>query len=763
MNQPVSAALFHPEAKKILDRALSLHHATNIGDITRALAADVCEFFSAERVRLFAYDAVGNEMYTRIRLTDDIVELKFPVSEQSLAGYTALHRRPVAIDDVSDPKQLARYPGMRYDNRFEARTGVRVRSIISLPLLENASDLIGIIQLVNVARPVGDYAADLDFLESIGKVVAAAMFHHDKAQRRATPFELLMEEGVVSRETIAAAVRSAEAHADDPVKGDPVGVLMDDYGVSEADMQASLARYYLTDFLPLDETRLIPPELFRGFNAGYFKKNGVAPIALEGGVLTVVMEDPFNAALVRDLKRTYQTNRCRLYVGFRRDILATIDRGQEQALTDAGGTSSLEVMSADTAEPAENREEDILNEDAPLVVQVVNKLILEAFEKKVSDIHVEPGIGNGETAIRYRKDGVCFQHALVPANLTPALISRIKVLARLKLEEHRFPQSGKIRLKYGDSVIELRVEVTPTVGRKEDVVLRILAGGTFLAIDDLDLSESNRSALLGMIAKPYGILLAVGPTGSGKTTTLHAILHHLNSVEKKIWTVEDPVEITQPGLRQVQVNLNIKPEPFDFAKAMRSFLRADPDIIMVGEMRDKQTAGIAIEASLTGHLVLSTLHTNSAPETITRLIEMGIDPLNVADSLLGVLAQRLVRVLCPECKEATAPDDGEIEALKVACGREHAAACHLEDPIETLYRPVGCPRCSNLGFRGRAGIHELLQATPAVKQAIGTGSPMTVIRDAAMADGMATLKMDGIRRIVAGQTTLAEVLKVCID
>ncbi len=329
-------------------------------------------------------------------------------------------------------------------------------------------------------------------------------------------------------------------------------------------------------------------------------------------------------------------------------------------------------------------------------------------------------------------------------------------MAGLRLEEHRFPQSGKISLKYGETSIELRVEVTPTMGRKEDVVMRILAGGTFLNIEELDLSKTNKNSLLGMISKPYGIILAVGPTGSGKTTTLHAILHHLNTADKKIWTVEDPVEITQPGLRQVQVSLNIKPEPFDFAKAMRSFLRADPDIIMVGEMRDRETASIAVEASLTGHLVLSTLHTNSAPETITRLVEMGLEPINVADSLLGVLAQRLVRVLCKDCKEEYEPDISEVEALVSAQGSE------LKGGVKKLFRAVGCEKCNRIGFRGRVGIHELLPATVAVKQAIIERQPISVIREQALVDGMYTLKMDGIRRVLKGQTTIAEVLKVCI-
>ncbi len=769
LNDAHKPASLHPQAKVILDRALSLYKSTHIDDALSALAFDLTTFFEAEGVRMFAHDAVDNEVYTRVKLSDTFVELRFAVSEESLAGYTALHKKVVAVDDVRHSEAFADYPGMRYDARYEDRTGVRVTSIISVPMLEEDGHLIGLIQLVNVRRPVAEYTAQLDFLVHVGKLVAAAVFHHDERQRRATKFDLLLEEGVISSEELTEAIKIARQQPEDAVLGDPVSVLLENYKIPEEDMRASLSRYYLTDFLSYEDSRIIPPELLQGYNTEYFRKNFVIPIALEEGVLTVLMDNPFNSALVRDLKATYQADRCRLFVGFRKDIVKYIESARGFTLMDDGTDPQLQaaapepVDSEDDSDHAEMEEEDILDENAPLVAQVVNKLILEAYESGVSDIHVEPGLGKQQTTIRYRKDGACFPHAQIPKSLSPAVINRIKVMSRLKLEEHRFPQSGKIRLKYGDKVIELRVEVTPTVGRKEDVVMRVLAGGTFLSISDLDLSEHNRKALLDVAAKPYGILLAVGPTGSGKTTTLHAILHHLNTPEKKIWTVEDPVEITQPGLRQVQVNLNIKPEPFDFAKAMRSFLRADPDIIMVGEMRDRDTAAIAVEASLTGHLVLSTLHTNSAPETITRIIEMGIDPINVADSLLGILAQRLVRVLCDACKKEYAPDAAELDTLAAACHREHLAACGLDGSVDRLFHPVGCDRCVKTGFRGRAGIHELLRGTPAVKQAITAGKTMTELRDTALADGMGTLKMDGIRRVIAGQTTLSEVLKVCID
>ena len=763
MSDSVETDVLQPKAKNLLDRALSLHKATNIDDTLSQLAEEITDFFGAECVRLFAYDAVDNELYTRVKINDVFNELKFSVSEQSVAGYTAFHKKTVALDDVSDPTALQRFQGLSYDARYEDRTGVRVRSIVSAPMLENESDLIGVIQLVNTTRPIDSYTGKLDLLVHLGKLVASAVFQHDERQRRMTKFDLLLEEAIVSPEEVTRAISSARENANDPIKGDPVSVLMDAYKVPAKAMQASLSRYYMTDFLAFDETRIIPPDLFKGSNTGYFRRNFIIPLELKENCLTILLSNPFNTDLIRELKEIYMAKRSRLFVGFRKDILSYIDHAAGVALGNAQTRKPTQISTAEPAKTGAGKDEDILNEKAPLVVQVLNKLILDAYQRGVSDIHIEPGIGEQKTTVRFRKDGACFQHTQIPASLTPAIINRTKIMAGLNITEHRFPQSGKIRLKYGDSVCELRVETTPTVGRKEDVVMRILEGGTFLSIDDLDLSDNNRSALLGMIAKPYGILLAVGPTGSGKTTTLHAILHHLNSVEKKIWTVEDPVEITQPGLRQVQVNFNIKPKPFDFARAMRSFLRSDPDIIMVGEMRDKETATIAVEASLTGHLVLSTLHTNSAPETITRLIEMGIDPLNVADSLLGALAQRLVRVLCADCKKDYAPDTAEIETLTAVYGREYAADSNLKANASRLFQPVGCERCNNTGFKGRVGIHELLPATATVKQAITSGQTMTEIRDKALADGMRTLKMDGIRRVIAGQTTMAEVLKVCID
>jgi type II secretory ATPase GspE/PulE/Tfp pilus assembly ATPase PilB-like protein len=333
-------------------------------------------------------------------------------------------------------------------------------------------------------------------------------------------------------------------------------------------------------------------------------------------------------------------------------------------------------------------------------------------------------------------------------------------MSDLDISERRKPQDGKIKFKkFAPLDIELRVATIPTVGGEEDVVMRILAAGEPISLDAMGMSERNHDKLISMITKPYGIVLVVGPTGSGKTTTLHSALAYINKPETKIWTAEDPVEITQRGLRQVQVQPKIG---FDFAAAMRSFLRADPDVIMVGEMRDHETVATGIEASLTGHLVFSTLHTNSAPETITRLLDMGMDPFNFADALLGVLAQRLVRTLCKECKESYHPKQDEYDNLvRVYDGDFDALGYPYNDDLK-LYKAKGCDKCNNTGYKGRTGLVELLDGTDKMKGLIQEKATMENLRKQAVADGMTTLMQDGIRKVLLGITDLQQVRKVCI-
>ena len=397
-------------------------------------------------------------------------------------------------------------------------------------------------------------------------------------------------------------------------------------------------------------------------------------------------------------------------------------------------------------------------------------MIVEAHKEGVSDIHIESYPGKEKIRVRFRKDGTLRTYLELPSNYRNALIARVKIMCDLDISERRKPQDGKINFaKFSPQhKIELRVATIPTNSGLEDVVLRLLASAKPIPIDSLGLSEANLKGLLDAVERPYGMVLCVGPTGSGKTTTLHSVLSHINVPERKIWTAEDPVEITQPGLRQVQINPKIG---WDFAKALRAFMRADPDVIMLGEIRDEETAKMAVESSLTGHLVLSTLHTNSAPETVTRLLDMGMDPFNFADSLLAVLAQRLVHKSCNACKTSRPATHDEIEELlgdyMNAFGAEPPVTRadvlagwtkrYAQDGRLMFHKSMGCVKCDHTGLKGRAGIHELMQVSREMRRLIQNGGRAEELQHVAMKQGMRTLRQDGIDKVLAGVSTIEEV------
>lgn len=561
--------------------------------------------------------------------------------------------------------------------------------------------------------------------------------------------------GMVSRQMLLSAVAQASA------KGVGIEAVLG-ADVLPSDVGSVLSEFYGCPFVSLDTRHVIAPELLRNLKLDYLRRHHWVPIRKKGNVVQVAMDNPADLRRILDIRYAFPGCTVQPAVALRRDIDRVLDRltgqGMEQSIPDILSQLVREIEQEKKTDPGC----DAVDENSSAIVRLANQIIAEAHRMGASDIHLEPYGDRKETVVRFRVEGTCATFMRIPAAYRRAVVSRIKIMANLDIAERRKPQDGKIRIKIGSGdEIELRVATLPTTSGNEDVVMRILTAKCPLPLSRMDLSDQMISALKQVVEKPYGIVLCVGPTGSGKTTTLHALLAQINTDQRKIWTVEDPVEITQEGLRQLQVQPKIG---LTFATALRAFLRADPDVIMVGEMRDKETADIAIEASLTGHLVLSTLHTNSAVETVSRLLDMGCDSFNFADAVLAILAKRLCKRLCLSCKEMYEPTGEELRALAHAYGVE-AWTRRLEQQgraVSMLWQPRGCDECNGTGFKGRVGLYELMLGSDTMKRLIQSHARTHELRQCAEAEGMVSLVQDGIEKILLGDTTLQEVKKVAI-
>ncbi len=545
-----------------------------------------------------------------------------------------------------------------------------------------------------------------------------------------------------------------------------LGEILVDMGVVDKDMiKRTLAKKLGIPVVNLRKFS-IDPNIIKLVPENIVRKHSVMPLYRKEGTLIVAVENPMKWEPLDDI-RFYTKMVIEPVMASLDDILFVINSYYGAG---AGSIKMDELASqlADEISGVQVDDQPIAESDNTLV-RLVNKMILDAYNQGVSDIHIESRPGKESTRIRFRKDGSLVHYFDVPANFRNALVSRLKIMCQLDISERRKPQDGKIDFQqFGPAKIELRVAIIPTANGLEDVVMRVLAGSKPIPLEKLGLDPFLLDNLRSIMAKPYGLFLICGPTGSGKTTTLHSALGYINTPERKIWTAEDPIEITQPGLRQVQMNPKIG---WTFATAMRSFLRADPDVIMVGEMRDVETTKIGIEASLTGHLVLSTLHTNSAPESVTRLLDFGMDPFNFADALLGILAQRLARRLCKTCRQPHLATPEEMQAMleQYCSGTAFEPDAILKKWQEqyanngefTLYSASGCEECDHKGYKGRLGLYELLMASANIKRLIQTRATVTEIAALGMSEGMRTLKQDGLEKVLQGHTDMNQVRAVC--
>jgi type II secretory ATPase GspE/PulE/Tfp pilus assembly ATPase PilB-like protein len=737
---------------------LQVQSARDLDQLFIDLNRDILKIFDAHQVVLYAVDPDKNELLTRFPM-DTIQIVRVPINERSLAGLAAKTLKPSTIKDAYNPAELAAlHTSLVHDASWDKKTGFRTKQVLTFPIISENKTLQGLIQLLNKKSGEEFSPEDMQAVSEIAGHVGNALFKLRKQPKKySTILDYFTSNPLVGPAEQEAFLTQAKARPHDVE-----GLLIDKYKVSKSAVARALAEFYQAPCIEFDERLFLEPALFKNLKGDYLKRNYWVPLRRDKDGVEILIDNPNDLDKTQNIKRMFPNDPLRFALGLRRDILQFI----EAANNSAAGKGRIEELLGELASETQQESEDPallgVAENDSAIVRLVNQIIADGVRAGASDIHVEPYGEKRETLIRFRIDGGCAEYMKLPASYRRAIVSRIKIMSSLDIAERRKPQDGKIKLRFQDNrEIELRVATIPTAGRNnEDVVMRILTANEPMPLDKMDFSERNLRELKNIVEKPYGIVLCVGPTGSGKTTTLHSTLAVINTPNRKIWTAEDPVEITQYGLRQVQVHPKIG---FTFAAAMRAFLRADPDVIMVGEMRDKETMDIGIEASLTGHLVLSTLHTNNSVETITRLLDMGCDPFSFSDAMLGVMAQRLAKRICKDCREEYHPSQEEYDDLVNGAGPEFWEQLGVAyDSNFSLVRGKGCAACNNTGFKGRIALHELLLGSPRIKRLIQAGGKTDEIFAVAVKEGTTTLLQDGVSKVLRGLTTYQQVKAVAI-
>ena len=756
-----------------------IHATSNIDEIMLEVSADVCVLFNADRLTIYSVSDDKQAIVSKVKTgLNSFKDLKLPVAEHSIAGFVALAKRTVNLRDVYDDAELkALNPNLRFLQEVDKRTGYRTKQMLVAPIVDSQNqELIGVIQIINNKAGVPFGALAEDGVAELAQTLAIAFRQRQKPALVKTKYDYLISDAVLSAGEFELASRQARKKVVDIEQ-----VLTEEFQVKIPAIGAALSKFFGVPYETFKSDRVKPMELLKNLKREYVEQNQWLPIDDTKEGLVVLCVDPERIRSSRIAANVFPKARIVYRVTTQREFKETVNQFYGAESMDMGDIGDLlSTMDEDGETVVEAGADEASAAADNELVKLVNKVIVDAYNQGASDIHVEPYPGKAKTEIRFRKDGNLGPYIGVPASYRSAIAARIKIMCDLDISEKRRPQDGKIKFKkFGPLDIELRVATIPTAGGVEDIVMRILAAGEPIPLDKMGFTKVNEVNLKNTVSKPYGLFFVCGPTGSGKTTTLHSVLKFLNTPDTKIWTAEDPVEITQKGLRQVQVN---KKAGLDFATVMKAFLRADPDIIMVGEMRDKETTSTGIEASLTGHLVFATLHTNSAPESIIRLLDMGMDPFNFSDALLGILAQRLAKRMC-SCKQAYTPDPAELTAfLREYCEELMSTSRFKADPkgaMEavykewvkaygndkgqfTFYKPVGCDKCGGSGFKGRCGLHELLIASDRLKKAIQEHARVAEMLAICLEEGMRTLKQDGMEKCLTGVTHIKEVRSVCI-
>jgi len=757
--------------------------ADDVEAVLRDLCQDICVIFEAERFTVYLINEDRSLIVSMVKTgMESFEDLKLPMSAAfSIAGYVALNRRLVNIRDVYSAEELNTFePPVYFYRAIDRSTEYRTRQVLAAPILDSrdSGEAIGVVELLNTlsGNPFPKHTEKR--VEALCKALATGYGRRERPKQAGakTKYDHLVIDGVITAMELELVIRLAR------VKGVNIEqMLRDELKVTDPALGLALSKHFALPYEPFRPDRARPTALLRRLKRAFVISQGWMPIDEDDQGMVVVTPDPERIVGSRFINQVFPNKKVSYRVCTIRDFAATVEQFFGSESTSDSVDTIIRRMEVEISDARSGVVDDRVELDSA-TVQLVNRIVLEAHKLRASDIHVEPRPGNRKTKVRFRIDGSLSDYIEVPANSHAKIVARLKIMADLDISNKREPQDGKITFRqFVPSLdIELRIATIPTAGGKEDVVMRILTAGRPVPIDQLGLSPRNLEVLKTMVNKPYGLFLVCGPTGSGKTTTLHSVLGDINTPETKIWTAEDPVEITHESLRQVQINPRTN---LTFARAMRAFLRADPDVIMVGEMRDKETTAIGIEASLTGHRVLATIHTNSAPESIVRLLDMGMDPFNFADALLGIMAQRLAKRLCPKCKKPHVAGQDEIRLMLTeysqdlkdtdrfkADAKEALEAIYVEWTKSyaydkgrfILYDAVGCAVCRGTGYSGRVALHELLVATDTIKRAIQEHARVAVILRAALNDGMRTLKQDGIEKVLQGTMNMHSVRAVCI-